>query len=109
MISVIIPCYNSAHHRSETLESVQYQTYRDFEIILVDDGSTDQTKMIVSNYSHIIKYIYQDNNGPGAARNNGIRASQGDYFVFLDADDQLLPNKLEAQSKYLDRYEEPHQ
>lgn len=94
-ISVIIPTYNSAKYIKDTIESVLNQTYKDLEIIVVDDGSTDNTKDIVSKYQ--VKYIYQENKGPAAARNRGIKEAQGEYIAFLDSDDVWMVEKLEKQ------------
>lgn len=100
-VSIIIPTYNRANLISEAIDSVLAQTYRNFEIIVVDDGSTDNTKEVLSKYNGQIKYIYQDNKGGAEARNNGIKNAQGEYIAFLDSDDLWLPNKLEKQVKYL--------
>jgi len=80
-VSVIIPTYNCARYIPEAIESVLNQTYKDFEIIVVDDGSTDNTKEVLNRYiiENLIKYIYQNNQGPGAARNTGIKAAKGEY------------------------------
>ena len=95
LVSVIIPTYNYAHFIREAIESVLAQTYRHFEIIVVDDGSTDGTADVVSQFPDV-RYIYQPNQGTAAARNAGVLCSQANYLVFLDADDRLLPNALEA-------------
>lgn len=102
-VSVIIPCYNAANYLPEAIESVLAQTYHDYEIIVVDDGSTDQTSDIITQYQSRLNYIYQKNMGVGAARNTGIRYAKGEYLVFLDADDILLKNKLQIQASYLDQ------
>lgn len=96
-VSVIIPTYNCAQYVIEAIESVLNQTYQNYEIIVFDDGSTDDTKSVIQPYieSGKIKYIYQENMGPGAARNRGIEIAEGDYVAFLDADDVWLPNFLE--------------
>jgi len=94
-ISVIIPTYNRANFICETIDSVLNQTYQDYEIIVVDDGSTDDTKQVLSKYGNRIIYIYQENQQVGAARNNGIRHSKGKYIALLDSDDVWLPQKLE--------------
>jgi len=101
LVSVIIPTYNSANYVKEAVDSVLGQTYKNIGVIVVDDGSTDNTKSILEKYikSGEIKYIYQDNNGPASARNNGIKKSSGEFIAFLDADDVWLPNKLEKQIK----------
>jgi glycosyltransferase involved in cell wall biosynthesis len=95
LVSLIIPCYNQAHYLGEAIESVLAQSYANFEIIVVDDGSVDNTAQVATRYPGV-RCIRQDNRGLAAARNTGLRASQGDYLVFLDADDRLLPGALEA-------------
>lgn len=96
-VSVIIPSYNCASFIPETLESVFAQTYRDLEIILVDDGSTDDTPAVVAPYLDRITYIRQKNGGLPAARNTGIRAAKGEFIALLDADDSWMADKLERQ------------
>jgi glycosyltransferase involved in cell wall biosynthesis len=96
-VSVIIPTYNSAQFLDEALQSVFDQTFKDFEVIVVDDGSTDQTKQVLDKYGDRIRYIFQENGGPAKARNRGIKASSGKYVAFLDADDIWLPLKLKKQ------------
>lgn len=95
LVSVIIPCYNQAHFLKEAIESVLAQTYRHFEIIVVDDGSTDNTSEIAAQYRGIL-WLRQDNQGPSSARNAGISKSKGDFLVFIDADDRLMPIALEV-------------
>lgn len=97
LVSVIIPAYNCARYLPEAIASVQNQTYTDWEIIVVDDGSTDQTREAIAPYERDIRYIYQDNQGVSAARNHGITLAQGDWVAFLDADDYFFPDKLAAQ------------
>lgn len=97
MISVIIPTFNYAEFISDAIDSVLAQTFKDFEIIVVDDGSTDNTKDILNKYSDNIKYYYQDNKGPASARNLGIKNAIGSYICFLDSDDIFMPNKLKLQ------------
>jgi glycosyltransferase involved in cell wall biosynthesis len=97
MISIIIPVYNRAHFIVECLESVFAQTYKDYEVIVVDDGSTDNLTDVLSPYIDRIRYIYKANGGVSSARNEGIRAAKGDYIAWLDSDDQWLPFKLELQ------------
>jgi glycosyltransferase involved in cell wall biosynthesis len=105
LVSVIIPCYNQAHFLNEAIESVLAQSYQTFEIIVVDDGSTDGTADVATNYEPV-HYIRQDNQGLAAARNTGLRHSTGEYLVFLDADDRLLPVALESGVTYLETYRE---
>jgi glycosyltransferase involved in cell wall biosynthesis len=96
-VSIIIPTYNSAQFIAQAVDSVLAQTYPDFEVIVVDDGSTDDTQSVLAPYSQRIRYIHQANKGPSAARNKGILAAWGDYILFLDSDDLIPPNKLELQ------------
>ena len=96
-VSVIIPCYNAEKTIRETIESVLAQTYQDFEIIVVDDGSTDGSQGIIQSFEDKVRYIYQENKGQASARNTAIRASDGTYLAFLDADDLWMPDKLEKQ------------
>lgn len=97
-ISVIIPTFNSAHFLPEALESIFSQTYQgDMEIIVVNDGSTDDTGKIVRSYRKELIYVEQENAGPASARNTGISYARGEYIAFLDADDLWLPCKLEEQ------------
>jgi glycosyltransferase involved in cell wall biosynthesis len=99
--SVVIPSFNSEFFIKRTLESVLAQTYLPSEIIVVDDGSTDDTAKVVKSYGDNVRYIYQDNAGDGPARNTGIKAAKGDWIAFLDHDDEWLPKKLEIQMKLL--------
>jgi glycosyltransferase involved in cell wall biosynthesis len=94
-ISVVIPTYDHAHWLPECIESVLHQNLTPHEIIVVDDGSKDNTREVVSRYP--VKYVYQQNAGLSAARNKGISESTGDWIAFLDADDYWLPGKLEKQ------------
>jgi glycosyltransferase involved in cell wall biosynthesis len=93
LVSVVIPCFNAERYLGETLESVLAQTYSAIEIIVVDDGSSDDTQKVAQSYS--VRLIRQKNRGVSAARNHGIRQSQGKYILFLDHDDRLLPNAVE--------------
>ncbi len=97
LISVIIPCYKGEQFIGEAIESVLAQTYQNFEIIVVDDGSPDDSVLIVNQYvkDSRVKYVYQENQGVAAARNRGIQKSVGACLVFLDQDDRLLPNAFE--------------
>lgn len=99
MISVIIPAYNSAHFILETIRSILSQTYSDIEIIVIDDGSSDNTHAVLADHikQKQIIYILQQNQGPAAARNNGVKHAQGEFIAFVDADDIWLPNKLAEQ------------
>lgn len=96
-VSVIIPCYNSAKYLLDTVESVQKQTYCNWECLIMDDGSSDNTKQIVTNLcseDSRFFYYYQDNQGPSVARNNAIAHSSGHYILPLDADDTISPSYL---------------
>lgn len=104
VVSVIIASYNYAQFIGETLDSLIAQTHENWECIIVDDGSTDNTAEVVADYSKRdarIKYIYQRNAGQAAARNSALKIVKGDYIQFLDADDLLEPQKLERQVEYL--------
>lgn len=96
-VSIIIPTYNHGRFVAQAVESALAQTYPDLEVIVVDDGSTDHTQAILSSYGARIHTITQENRGVSAARNAGILAARGGYFVFLDADDLVPPNKLALQ------------
>jgi glycosyltransferase involved in cell wall biosynthesis len=108
MVSVIIPYFNSSNTLARALESVRKQTYQDFEIILINDGSTDQSGSWVNEYiNHYpdtnFKHIFQNNSGPSLARNSGIMQSEGKYIAFLDSDDAWEPQKLFAQIEYMEK------
>lgn len=97
LISVIIPVYNAESYLLETLDSLCAQVFKDIEILCIDDGSTDESPKIIMSYSNKdqrVKYVYQNNSGPGAARNHGIKLAKGEYIVFQDADDLLHPQAL---------------
>jgi len=100
LVSVIIPCYNYGRFLAQALDSVCTQDYPAVEIVVVDDGSTDDTAAVAARYPEVV-YVPQPNQGLSAARNAGIRASRGDYLVFLDADDWLLPGALAANAAHL--------
>ena len=107
LVSIIIPCYNRADIVGETIDSVLAQTYERFEIILVDDGSTDNTREIISAYAdHRIRYFYQANGGLSAARNSGLNVAEGEFVAFLDSDDIWLDWKLSAQVEIFRRHPE---
>ena len=102
-VSVIIPSYNRAKLIGRAIESVLCQTYTDYEIIVVDDGSIDSTKEALRPYAGKIKYVYQANQGISGARNRGIAEARGEYLAFLDSDDEWLPEKLAIQVDMLDK------
>jgi teichuronic acid biosynthesis glycosyltransferase TuaG len=97
LVSVIIPNYNYAHYLREAIDSVLAQTYSNIEIIVVDDGSTDGSREVLSSYGDKIKTVFQQNQGVAAARNSGVKAGSGEYVAFLDADDAWMPEKVEKQ------------
>ncbi|WP_406684197.1 glycosyltransferase family 2 protein [Seonamhaeicola sp. MEBiC1930] len=101
-ISIVIPAYNKALSIGETLDSIFKQTFKDYEIIIVDDGSTDGTPSVVQDYEEKVVYLYQENQGQGAARNKGIKMAKGKYLVFLDADDYWEPGFLKTCYDYLE-------
>ncbi len=105
LVSVIIPTFNHGPVIADAIKSCLQQTFINIEIIIIDDGSTDNTKEILKPYTKIrsIKYYYQENRGLSAARNKGLIKSRGKFIQFLDADDILLPNKLELQTDILQK------
>jgi len=96
-VSIVIPTYNRERLIGATLDSVMAQTFQDFEVVVVDDGSTDGTAELVRAYGARVRYLYQPNQGQGAARNTGLRAARGELVAFLDSDDLWEPNKLALQ------------
>jgi glycosyltransferase involved in cell wall biosynthesis len=86
-VSVIIPAFNASPFISQAIESVLNQTYTDYELIVVNDGSTDNTASLVMKYGERLRYVYQENQGLSSARNTGIDRAEGDLLAFLDADD----------------------
>ncbi len=102
-ISVIIPTFNRSKTIFRAIDSILKQTYKPYEIIVVDDGSTDGTKDLVINKYPSIKYFYQSNNGVSKARNKGLHESKGEWIAFLDSDDEWLPKKLQEQKKNLEQ------
>ena len=97
-ISIIIPVFNGGKYLGDAIESVLSQGEYVFEIIVVDDGSTDNTAKVVETFGQTVLYCYQANAGVGAARNRGVAMAQGDFLAFLDADDFWSENKLKKQS-----------
>lgn len=104
-VSVLIPTYNYGAFLPAAIESVLAQTYTDYEVIVLDDGSTDHTAQIVAAYPQV-RYLYQENAGIAAARNRLLDEARGEFAAFLDADDLWMPEKLERQVSYLDRHPE---
>lgn len=105
MISVIIPLYNKEHYIESTIQSVLQQTFNDFEIIIIDDGSTDKSAQKTKAFNDSrIRYYYQENQGVSTARNYGIKVSKGDFITFLDADDTWRPVFLKAMFELAQQY-----
>lgn len=105
LVSVVVPSYNYGHLIAQTLDSLAAQTYRRWECVVVDDGSTDDTERVVRGYAAgepRVRYVRQENGRQAAARNNGIRHAAGELFQFLDADDLVEPRKLERQVALLE-------
>ncbi len=105
--SVLIPTYNRERHVCEAIDSLLAQTWTDFEILVVDDGSTDGTERAFARYGSRIRVIRQLNQGPEVARNKAALQARGDYLVFLDSDDLLFPQALETYSKVAHVFNEP--
>lgn len=103
-VTVLIPVYNRARYLADAMDSVLAQSFQDFELLLVDDGSTDGSQAIVNGYTDARVRLLQnpDNVGIAATRNRGIEAASGDYLAFLDSDDRALPERLAHQVAYLD-------
>jgi glycosyltransferase involved in cell wall biosynthesis len=100
LISVIVPCHNYGKYVGEAIESIQHQTYESWELLVIDDGSSDDTQAVVQRYCQAdarITYHYQAQQGVSAARNNGFSRAKGEYLQLLDADDLLAPQKFERQ------------
>lgn len=102
LVSVIIPTYNSGKFVTRAVQSVLEQSYPHHEVIVIDDGSTDATKDVLHEFDGHITYLYQQNSGPSAARNAGIKVARGEYICFLDADDLWTPNRLEVQLAFME-------
>lgn len=104
LVSIIVPCYNQGQYLTEALESVQVQTYSNWECVIVDDGSTDNSKEVALPYCNRdkrFKYIYQENQGPSVARNNAIKNSHGEYILPLDGDDKIHKDYVNHAVKIL--------
>ena len=102
-VSVVIPAYNCEGFIAEAVESIRRQEYGPMEIIIIDDGSTDGTRSCIKKLGKGIRYVYQLNSGPAAARNRGIGMAKGDVVAFLDADDYWPPGKLKIQLERMNR------
>lgn len=103
-VSVVIPCYNQGKFLFEAIQSALDQDYPDKEIIVINDGSTDNTREVATSFEDAIVYIEQANKGAASARNAGIRASKGEYIAFLDGDDICLPKRLIREAEILDQH-----
>jgi glycosyltransferase involved in cell wall biosynthesis len=98
MVSVVIPAYNQAQYLAGAIRSVLTQSYRDFEVIVVDDGSTDDTPKVAKQFGPVVRYTYQENQGLAGSRNTGIREAKGEYIAFLDSDDEWSPEFLQKMT-----------
>ena len=105
LVSIVVTCFNQAHYVREAIESVLAQTYPNFELIVIDDGSGDNTAEEAARYPGV-RYVRQHNQGLAAARNKGIAESRGDYLVFLDSDDRLMTSALETGLRQLAQHPE---
>ena len=105
-VSVVIPAYNAGKYLGRAIDSVLAQTHQADEVIVVDDGSTDNTAEAVQSYGEKIRFIRQENAGASVARNTGIEAAASEWIAFLDADDEWLPRKLKLQTEHLRRNQE---
>lgn len=105
LVSIVITCFNQARFLAESIESALAQTYPHLELIVIDDGSTDDTHSVASKYRSV-QYIFQPNSGLPSARNAGLKVARGDYIVFLDADDRLLTHAVETNAEVLNRRSE---
>jgi len=102
LVSVIIPTYNCSALLPDAIQSALAQTYSRLEVVVVDDGSTDNTQQVVASFGDSVRYVHRPNGGTAAARNTGIRNSRGELFALLDQDDRWLPQKLEHQVPLFD-------
>jgi glycosyltransferase involved in cell wall biosynthesis len=106
-VSVIMPVHNGEIYLTEAIENIRRQDYKSLEIIIVDDGSTDNTAKIAADFQDLVHYLYQPNTGPAAARNRGLLTAKGDVIGFLDVDDLWSENKLKLQLEHLNRIPSP--
>ena len=105
-VSIVIPTFNRKIFVKEAVDSVLAQTYKDYELIVVDDGSTDDTGRALKQYAERLVYLYQKNEGVSAARNRGLAAARGEFIAFLDSDDLWLPKKLAIQTAFMEQHSE---
>jgi glycosyltransferase involved in cell wall biosynthesis len=101
LVSVVIPTYNYGRYLRRAIESALGQTHRDVEVVVVDDGSTDDTRDVANGFRGDVRYVYQDNRGPGSARNRGLAEAAGEVIAFLDSDDYFAPTHVEEQMAVL--------
>lgn len=105
LVSIIVPAYNAQDYIQATLESILSQSYENIEVIVVDDGSTDQTAQVVKSYGCRVLYFYQNNSGGASGpRNTGIAKSSGEFLCFIDADDLITPNRIAIQVDFMQRH-----
>lgn len=109
-VSVIIPCFNGGEYLDTSIRSVYDQDWSNIELIIIDDGSTDRSKEIIANWEKafeekgfVLTYVYQNNQGPGAAVSRGLKEVTGEYLCLLDVDDYYLPHSISLKANYLDR------
>lgn len=102
-VDIIIPTFNCANYIKNAINSVLNQSFANIKVTIIDDGSVDETKKIVTSYSDLVTYIYQDNKGPASARNRGIKTSKSKYIAFLDSDDYFLANNLQRKISLLEK------
>jgi glycosyltransferase involved in cell wall biosynthesis len=105
-VSICIPTYNRKDYIKKTLDSCLAQTYKDYEIVIVDDGSTDGTKEYVESLGYNVRYFVEAHAGQATARNHSLRHAQGELITFIDSDDELVPNTLERLVHEIDKYDE---
>ena len=100
-ISVVIATFNRAKFLPETIDSILAQSFQDFELIVVDDGSSDNTRQVVEHYGARVRYLQQPNRGPSAARNLGVEHAKAPWIAFQDSDDLSLPDHLDSLYRYV--------
>ena len=107
-VSIIVPVYNAQKYLKRCLDSIRIQSYKDFEVILIDDGSIDNSGEICDLYCSLdsrFKVMHQENLGVSVARNKGIELATGKYLIFIDSDDEVMPNMLEEMVSYINEYD----
>src|SRR5438045_7898820 len=107
LFSIVIPTYNRSELLREALESVFAQTFTDYEVVAVDDGSTDETVQVLRSYGQQVRFFRQENKGPGAARNLGLTQARGEYVAFLDSDDLWFPWTLATYRRAIEENRHP--